>query len=101
MKRPAAFLKATTLGGLFVVLPLIVVFGLMAKVAMGVHEVAEPVMAKITGEHSDAAHFSKLLPRRRLRSMRVAGPSRNLTLLALPEIRPLNWRNNFRTRSRV
>ena len=57
MKRLAAFLKTTTLGGLFVVLPLLVVLGLLAKLVMGVHAVALSVMAKLTGEGSEAAHF--------------------------------------------
>jgi len=57
MKRLAAFLKATTLGGLFVVLPLIIVFGLLAKAVMGVHAVAQSLMAKLAGEGSQAAHF--------------------------------------------
>ena len=57
MKRLAAFLKTTTLGGLFVVLPLIVVFGLLAKAVMGVHDAAESLMAEMGGEHSEAAHF--------------------------------------------
>ena len=57
MKRLAAFLKTTTLGGLFVVLPLIVVFGLLTKVVLGVHAAAESLMAKMAGKESEAAHF--------------------------------------------
>jgi len=57
MKRLAAFLKTTTLGGLFVVLPLIVVLGLLVKLVMGVHAAAQSVMAKLAGEGSEAAHF--------------------------------------------
>jgi uncharacterized membrane protein len=57
MKQLAAFLKATTLGGLFVVLPLIVVFGLLGKVMMGVHRVAESLMNKLAGQESVEAHF--------------------------------------------
>lgn len=57
MKRLAVFLKTTTLGGLFVVLPLLVVLGLLAKLVMGVHAAAQSVMAKIAGEQSEAAHF--------------------------------------------
>lgn len=57
MKRLAAFLKTTTLGGLFVVLPLIVVLGLLTKLVMGVHAAAQSVMAKLAGEGSEAAHF--------------------------------------------
>lgn len=57
MKRLALFLKTTTLGGLFVVLPLMVVFALMAKLVMEVHGAAQSVMAKLAGEGSEAAHF--------------------------------------------
>jgi len=57
MKRFSGFLKATTLGGLFVVLPLIVVLGIMTKLVMGIHEAAESLMNKMAGEHSEAAHF--------------------------------------------
>jgi uncharacterized membrane protein len=57
MKNLAAFLKATTLGGLFVVLPLIVVFGLLGKVVMGVHGVAESLMNTLAGQESVEAHF--------------------------------------------
>lgn len=57
MKRLALFLKTTTLGGLFVVLPLMVVLALLAKVVMGVHAAAQAVMAKLAGEGSEAAHF--------------------------------------------
>ena len=57
MKQLGAFLKTTTLGGLFVVLPLIVVFGLLAKVVMGVHAGAESLMNKLVGGQSEAAHF--------------------------------------------
>jgi hypothetical protein len=49
MKRLAAFLKTTTLGGLFVVLPLLVVLGLLTKLVMGVHTVAGSLMGKIAG----------------------------------------------------
>jgi hypothetical protein len=48
MKRLAHFLRATTLGGLFVVLPLIVACGLLGKVVMGVHTVAHSLMEKLT-----------------------------------------------------
>lgn len=57
MKRLALFLKTTTIGGLFVVLPLIVVLGLLGKAVMGVHEAAQSIMAKLAGEQSEAAHF--------------------------------------------
>jgi uncharacterized membrane protein len=57
MKRLAEFLKTTILGGLFVVLPLIVVLGIMTKLVMGIHDAAESAMAKMAGEQSEAAHF--------------------------------------------
>jgi uncharacterized membrane protein len=57
MKRLGIFLKATTLGGLFVVLPLIVVVGLLTKAVMGVHAAAQSLMVKMAGQESEAAHF--------------------------------------------
>ena len=57
MKRLAGFLKTTTLGGLFVVLPLIVIVGLSAKAVMGVHGVAQSLMARLAGAGSEEAHF--------------------------------------------
>ena len=57
MKQVAAFLKATTLGGLFVVLPLVIVLALLGKAVMTVHGAAQSVMAKLAGEGSEAAHF--------------------------------------------
>ena len=57
MKRLGEFLKATTLGGLFVVLPLIVVFGLLTKAVMTVHGLAQSLVEKMAGQHSEAAHF--------------------------------------------
>jgi uncharacterized membrane protein len=57
MKRLATFLRTTTLGGLFVVLPLIVVLGLLTKLVMGVHAAAQSVMTNLAGKESEAAHF--------------------------------------------
>jgi len=57
MKRLAAFLKATTLGGLFVVLPVVLVFALLGKAVLGVHDTMESIMVKLAGEGSDVAHF--------------------------------------------
>ena len=57
MKRLAAFLKATTLGGLFVVLPVVVVIGLAVKTVLGVHAVAQSIMEKVAGQGSEAAQF--------------------------------------------
>jgi uncharacterized membrane protein len=57
MKRLGVFLKATTLGGLFVVLPVIVVVGLLTKAVLGVHAAAQSLMVKIGGQESNAANF--------------------------------------------
>lgn len=57
MKRLAAFLKATTLGGLFVVLPVVVVIGLAVKTVLGVRAVAQSIMEKVAGQGSEAAQF--------------------------------------------
>lgn len=57
MKRLAAFLKATTIGGLFVVLPTILAFFLLIKAVMGVRSAAQALMEKLAGQESGAAHF--------------------------------------------
>lgn len=57
MKRLASFLHATTLGGLFVVLPVVVVLALVTKAVTVVHGIAQSIMAKLAGESSEAAHF--------------------------------------------
>jgi uncharacterized membrane protein len=57
MKRLAAFVKATTLGGLFVVLPAAVVLVVTAKTVFGVREAVKAVMEKLTGEGSAAGNF--------------------------------------------
>lgn len=57
MKRIAGFLKATTLGGLFVVMPLVLVLTLLAKAVIGVHGAAHSLMEKLAGEGSNAAQF--------------------------------------------
>jgi uncharacterized membrane protein len=57
MKRLAAFLKATTLGGLFVVLPLIVVFLLLTKAVMGVRSAVQTIVERLAGQESEAAQF--------------------------------------------
>ncbi len=61
MKRFAAFLKATTLGGLFVMLPLVLVFALLGKAVLGVHDTVEAIMAKLAGQGSEAAHFPMIV----------------------------------------
>jgi uncharacterized membrane protein len=57
MKRVASFLKATTLGGLFVVLPVVVVVALLGKAVIGVRTVVQSLMEKLAGEGSHAANF--------------------------------------------
>lgn len=57
MKRLAAFLKATTLGGLFVVLPVLIVLAVLTKAVMMVHGVAESIVGMMAGEDSKAEHF--------------------------------------------
>ena len=57
MKRFAGFLKATTIGGLFVVLPLIVFVALFTKAVLGVRAGAQALVEKIAGPESGAAHF--------------------------------------------
>ena len=57
MKRFGAFLLATTLAGLFVVLPVMLVLVLLGKAVMTVHGVAEAIMARMAGQHSEEAEF--------------------------------------------
>lgn len=57
MKRIASFFHATTLGGLFVVLPVVVVLALLTKAVRVVHGIAQAIMTKLAGEGSEAAHF--------------------------------------------
>lgn len=61
MKRISAFLKATTLGGLFILLPLMIVLGVAVRVVAGVREATEAVMKKMTGEGSFADEFPLLV----------------------------------------
>lgn len=57
MKRLSTFLKTTTLGGLFVFLPVMLAFVLVAKAVMGVRAGAGALMEKIAGQGSGAAQF--------------------------------------------
>lgn len=57
MKRLAAFLKATTLGGLFVLLPVAVVLGIVVRTVIGVREAAQSIMEKLVGRDSEVAQF--------------------------------------------
>ena len=57
MKRIAAFLKATTLGGLFVLLPFAVVSGVLVKIVIGARETAQDILENLTGKDSEAVHF--------------------------------------------
>ncbi|MGB8169961.1 MAG: DUF502 domain-containing protein [Chthoniobacteraceae bacterium] len=60
MKRLAAFLKATTLGGLFVVLPVVVVLGLAAKTVLGMRAAGQSILEMMMGQDSAAVHFPVL-----------------------------------------
>lgn len=57
MKRISAFLKATTLGGLFILLPLMIVLGVAIRVVAGVRSATETVMEKLAGKGSFADEF--------------------------------------------
>lgn len=57
MKRIAAFLKATTLGGLFVLLPVVAVFILLTKAVVTAHSVALTLMETFAGQESVVAEF--------------------------------------------
>lgn len=57
MKRITGFIKTTTLGGLFVVLPAMVVSLLLAKMVTGIRAGAGTVMEKLLGQESGAAQF--------------------------------------------
>jgi len=57
MKRIVAFIRTTLLGGLFAVLPVMVVCGAVAKTVLATRGAAQSVMEKVTGEGSAAAQF--------------------------------------------
>ena len=57
MRRLPAFLKATTLGGLFAVLPIVVVFALLTKAVLGMRATVQALMEKLAGQGSNAAQF--------------------------------------------
>lgn len=57
MKRIAAFLKATTLGGLFVLLPVAVLFVLVTKIVVTTRSGAQALMETFAGHDSVAAEF--------------------------------------------
>ncbi len=57
MKRLVLFLKATTLGGLFVVLPLAVLILVATRVVLEIHAAAKTLIEKLAGEASGAAQF--------------------------------------------
>jgi uncharacterized membrane protein len=57
MKRIAAFLKATTLGGLFLLLPVVILIILVGKVVVTTHSAAQSVMDRLAGHDSVAAEF--------------------------------------------
>lgn len=57
MKRIAAFLKATTLGGLFVLLPVVVLFVLVTKIAVSMRSGAQALMETFAGHDSVVVEF--------------------------------------------
>ncbi|MBL9145134.1 MAG: DUF502 domain-containing protein [Verrucomicrobiaceae bacterium] len=57
MKRIAAFLKATTLGGLFVLMPVAVIVGIAVKTVVVAREAAQSIMERLTGQDSTVAQF--------------------------------------------
>ena len=57
MKRIAAFFKATTIGGLFMLLPFAVVSGVVVKILVGARETAQDLLENLTGKDSTAVHF--------------------------------------------
>lgn len=61
MKRIARFLKATTIGGIFVLLPVIVACGIVVRVVNGAQEAAGKILAKFAGERAIAEEFPLLV----------------------------------------
>lgn len=57
MKRTSAFLKATTLGGLFILLPLMIILGVTIRVISGVRSATEAVLVRMIGEDTFADAF--------------------------------------------
>lgn len=57
MKRIAAFLKATTLGGLFVLLPVVVVLSILTKAVLTARSVALTLMETFAGQESVVVEF--------------------------------------------
>jgi len=57
MNRITAFIKATTLGGLFILLPLIIVLVVIGRLIIGVRDAAQAMMEKVTGEGTIADEF--------------------------------------------
>ena len=61
MKRIAEFLKATTVGGLFVLLPVIIVAGLIGHGVSSVRNAVQALIEKIAGEHAVSEEFPLLI----------------------------------------
>ncbi|MBL9134078.1 MAG: DUF502 domain-containing protein [Verrucomicrobiaceae bacterium] len=57
MKRIAAFLKATTLGGLFVLLPVVVLFVLATEITLSLRSWAQVLMETFAGHDSVVTEF--------------------------------------------
>jgi uncharacterized membrane protein len=60
VKRIANFRKTTTLGGLFVVLPVVVVCAGLARTVLVARNAAQSILEKLTGRDSAAVHFPVL-----------------------------------------
>ena len=57
MKRAAAFLRTTLLGGLVVVLPVVVVCRIAAKTVLATRTAAQSLVEKLTGHGAEGVHF--------------------------------------------
>lgn len=61
MKQLATFLKTTTLGGLLILLPVLVVVVVFAELALGIREHAQSFLGNVSGQKSEAVHFPILI----------------------------------------
>src|SRR6187549_3447770 len=57
MKRLGAFIKTTTLGGLFVLLPIVILFSVAATVVLATRATAKAAIAMVAGKQADAVAF--------------------------------------------
>jgi|SRR5438552_6715778 len=61
MKRLGLFLKATTVGGLFMLLPIVLTLLLISKAVGVARTAAAKIIGGITGQPSDVVHFPLVL----------------------------------------